>query len=60
MLRKSLLLVCSLAVFVGSAFSQAPEAKSNKKLSEQSETETGILPDLLANIGQFGVLIISF
>lgn len=33
MLRKSLLLVCSLAVFVGSAFSQAPEAKSNKKLS---------------------------
>jgi hypothetical protein len=33
MLRKSLLLVCSLAVFVGSVFSQAPEAKKNTKLS---------------------------
>jgi hypothetical protein len=33
MLRKSLLLVCSLAVFVGSVFSQAPEAKTNTKLS---------------------------
>ena len=33
MLRKSLLLVCSLAVFVGSVFSQAPEAKPNTKLS---------------------------
>ncbi|MFY8108666.1 MAG: hypothetical protein ACOVO9_06725, partial [Bacteroidia bacterium] len=33
MLRKSLLLACSLAVFVGSAFSQAPEVKKNTKLS---------------------------
>ncbi len=33
MLRKTLLLACSLAVFVGSAFSQATESKPNTKLS---------------------------